>query len=139
QITVSENSISESSKTITITDDGEISESNSTSEFAKSRSKLSLHGIEVPSTLFPNSWNLKNNQVRIAWPFPLILVIDVCGKRDLDLNSPRTEIIMSDKWIDFEQELAFLICQSIANQVTKDYWKKLKEMFVEKTKSKTFL
>ncbi|WP_198319195.1 HD domain-containing protein [Arenibacter algicola] len=139
QITISENSISESSKTITITDDGDISESNSTSEFAKSRSRLSLHGIEVPSTLFPNSWDLKNNQVRIAWPFPFILVVDVCGTRDLDLNSPRTEIIMSDKWIDFEQELAFLICQSIANQVSTEYWNKLKEMFIDKNKNKTFL
>ena len=139
EITISENSISESSKSITITDDGEISESSLTSEFARSKSRLSLHGIEVPSTLFPNSWNMKSNQVKISWPFPLILVIDICGKRDLDLNSPRTEIIISDKWIDFEEELAFIICHEIAQKVSHEYWEVLKHIFGEKTKNETFL
>jgi len=139
EITISENSICESSKSITITDDGEISESSLTSEFARSKSRLSLHGIEVPSTLFPNSWNMKSNQVKISWPFPLILVIDICGKRDLDLNSPRTEIIISDKWIDFEEELAFIICHEIAQKVSHEYWEVLKHIFGEKTKNETFL
>ncbi|WP_271765929.1 HD domain-containing protein [Aquimarina algiphila] len=139
KITISENSISETSKTITINDKGEIDESQSHTDLVKSRSKLSLHGIEVPSTLFPNRWNLKNHQVRISWPFPLILFVDICGKRDLDLNSPRTEIIMSEKWIEFEEDIAFTICQKIANQVTKEYWTSLKEIFESMTENKIFL
>lgn len=139
EITISVNSISESSRSITITDDGDISESTSTSEFAQSKSRLSLHGIEVPSTLFPNLWSRKSNQVKISWPFPLILVIDICGKRDLDLNSPRTEILISEKWFDFEEELAFAICHEIAQEVSSDYWNKLKHIFVEESKNEIFL
>lgn len=138
-IRLSENSISESSKSITINDDGEINEESSSREFARSKSRLSLHGIEVPTSLFPETWRMKNNQVRLAWPFPLVLVVDICGNRDLDLNSSRTEIIMSEKWIDFEEQLAFLICSAIANSVTVDYWNELKLIFTERTKNDTFL
>ena len=138
-IRISENSISESSKSITIDDEGNIDESTSFTEFAKSKSRISLHGIEIPSTLFPESWRLKHNQVKIAWPFPLIIVVDICGERDLDLNSSRTEIIMSEKWINFEEKLAYLICSDIANSVDKDYWDELKNIFMEKTKNEIFL
>lgn len=138
-ITISENSIEESSKTITINDEGDIDESTSNSDLARSRSKISLHGIEVPSTLFPNRWNLKSHQVRISWPFPLILVIDVCGDRDLDLNSARTEIIMSEKWAEFEEELSYIICQNIANAVSNEYWTKLNKLLKSQTANKVFL
>jgi hypothetical protein len=138
-IRLSENSISESSKSITINDEGEIQEESSSKEFAHSKSRLSLHGIEVPTTLFPETWRMKANQVRLSWPFPLVIVVDICGNRDLDLNSSRTEIIMSEKWIDFEEELAFLICSSIANSVTSDYWNEIKIIFTERTKNETFL
>lgn len=136
---ISENSIEETSKSITINDDGDISEDSSARELAKSKSRLSLHGIEIPSTLFPRSWERKNNQVKVSWPFPLIIVVDICGNRDLDLNSPRTEIIMSEKWIDFEEELAFIICSGIANSVSSEYWEELKNIFTEQTKNETFL
>jgi hypothetical protein len=138
-IRISENSISESSKSITINDDGDINEDDSTSEFAKSKSRLSLHGIEIPSSLFPQSWRMKNNQVKISWPFPLLLVVDVCGQRDLDLNSPRTEIVMSEKWADFEEKLATLICLSLSKLVEPDYWERLKEIFKRNNKNEIFL
>jgi len=138
-IKLSENLISESSKTITINDKGEIQEEDSQKEFARSKSQTALHGIEVPTTLFPETWRMKNNQVRLAWPFPLIIVVDICGNRDLDLNSSRTEIIMSEKWIDFEEDLAFLICSEIANSVEIGYWDELRVIFTERTKNETFL
>lgn len=138
-ISLSENSISESSKSITINDEGDIKDSNSYSEFTRSKSRLSLHGIEIPSTLFPESWRRKNNQVKISWPFPLVLVVDIGGDNDLDLNSPRTEIIMSEKWIDFEEKLAFTICNEIAKQVTQEYWDELKEILIAKTKNELFI
>lgn len=138
-LAISENSIKENSKSITIDDDGEINENSSSSEYARSKSRISLHGIEIPTTLFPESWRMKPNQVKITWPFPLVLVIDICGKRDLDLNSPRTEILMSDKWINFEEEIAFQICNSIAENVSAEYWVEWKRIISEGNKNEPFL
>ena len=138
-LAISENSIKENSKSITIDDDGEINENSSSSEYARSKSRISLHGIEIPTTLFPESWRMKPNQVKITWPFPLVLVIDICGKRDLDLNSPRTEIIMSDKWINFEEEIAYQICNSIAENVSAEYWEVWKKIILEGNKNEQFL
>lgn len=138
-IQLAENSISESSKSITINDDGEINEGSTLSKFSRSNSRLSLHGIEVPSTLFPEPWIRKDNQVKISWPFPLVLVVDILGNRDLDLNSPRTEIIMSEKWIDFEEAIAFLICNNISNSVEIEYWNELKTILVSRTTNEAFL
>lgn len=138
-LTISENSIKEKSKTITINDEGEIKEDSSSSEYARSNSRISLHGIEIPTSLFPESWRRKPNQVRISWPFPLVLVIDICGNRDLDLNSSRTEIIMSEKWINFEEELAYQICNSIAENVSAEYWTEWKRIISEGNKNEQFL
>lgn len=138
-IRLSENSISESSKSITINDDGEINEESSSREFARSKSRLSLHGIEVPATLFPESWRRKDNQVKISWPFPLVLVVDICGNRDLDLNSSRTEIIMSENWVNFEEELAFNICSELKKSVSSDYWNRLKTILSNRTENELFL
>lgn len=133
------NSITQESNSITVNDDGGISKDSSTRDLAKSKSRLSLHGIEVPTTLFPESWRQKNNQVKISFPFPLILVVDICGNRDLDLNSSRTEVIISEKWFDFEEELSFIICSEIAKSVDVDYWNELKAIFKNKSKNETFL
>lgn len=138
-ITIDTNSIKEKASTISIDEDGDIHQSDSTSEYAKSRSRLSLHGIEIPSSLFPAAWTMKHNQVKLSWPFPLILVIDICGTRDLDMNSARTEIIMSEKWLDFEEELAFEVCNKIALSVNEEYWNTLKTIFMEKNKNENFL
>jgi len=136
---LAENKITQESTSITINDDGEIKEDSSTQQFASSKSLLSLHGIEVPATLFPNSWERKSNQVKISWPFPLLIVADICGNRDLDLNSSRTEIIMSDKWISFEEELAYHICNSIAENVSAEYWSEWKRIISEGNKNEQFL
>lgn len=135
---LAENKITQESKSITINDEGEIKEDSSTQQFASSKSRLSLHGIEVPTTLFPDFWAVKNNQVKISWSFPLIIVADICGNRDLDLNSSRTEIIMSEKWTTFEEELAFIICSEIAKATNAEYWNELKTI-LSKSKSEHFL
>ncbi len=138
-IRIEQNSIKESSKSITINDDGGINEGSSSSEFAQSQSRISLHGIEIPSSLFPPSWNRKYNQAKIEWPFPSILVVDICGNRDLDLNSARTEIIMSEKWIEFEEKLALLICTRLSELVELEYWTKLKLILTQNNKNKIFV
>jgi hypothetical protein len=57
---------------------------------------------------------------------------------DLDLNSARTQIIMSEKWQDFEGALAFEICSKISNSVSAEYWNKLVELLKENTKNSIF-
>jgi hypothetical protein len=138
-ISIFENSIQETSKSITINDNGEIKLSDSTTDFARSKSRISLHGIEIPTTLFPYSWDMKKNQVKISWPLPLIIVVDIYGKRDLDLNSSRTQILLTEKWLIFEEELAFQIFSKIASSVSITYWKKLKLLLVNSTKNDSFL
>ncbi|MCU1324356.1 MAG: metal dependent phosphohydrolase [Acidobacteriaceae bacterium] len=138
-ISLSGDHISLSTTSITINEDGEIEQSNSSSHLAKSQSRLSLHGIEVPSTMFPESWNIQRNQVKLDWPLPLLLVIDICGAMDLDLNSSRTQIIMSEKWIKFEEELAYAICLGISRCTTPDYWKTLKEILLNKSENEVFV
>lgn len=139
KMTLSGNVIYETSRSITINDDGEIKEDSSNKEFNRSNSRVSLHGIEVPTTLFPQSWRKKANQVHISWPLPLVIVVDISGARDLDLNSPRTEIIISEKWFDFEENLAFIICSEIAKSVSSTYWEELKEILIQKTDNEIFL
>lgn len=135
---ISENSIGQDSSSITVNDDGGISKDNSSRDLTKSKSRLSLHGIEVPTSLFKYSWEIYKNQARITWPFPLILVIDICGNRDLDLNSARTQIIISEKWIDFEEDLAFLVCNGLAKLVSTEYWNEFKEILAVDSKYDTF-
>jgi hypothetical protein len=65
----------------------------------------------------------------------LLLVVDICGKRDLDLNSSRTEIIMSEKWLDFEEELAFQICNAIAEKVSIEYWDEWKSIILNNSRN----
>lgn len=136
---LAENKITQESKSITINDEGEIKEDSSTQQFASSKSRLSLHGIEIPTTLFPELWRMKANQVKISWTFPLIIVVDICGRRDLDLNSSRTEIIMSEKWTNFEEELAYIISCEIAKATDAVYWSELKKILISHSKSEQFL
>lgn len=123
---------------ITIDEDGGIESSNSTTRLARSRSQLSLHGIEVPMSLFPDSWSVQKNQARLQWPLPLLLVVDVCGQMDLDLNSSRTQILMGDKWLNFEAALAYEVLSAIAEAVSDDYWKELRDVILKETKNEVF-
>ena len=82
---------------------------------------------------------MQKNQVKLSWPMPLLLVLDICGSNDLDLNSPRTQIIMSDKWLKFEESLSFEILTQIANSVTPAYWERLKEVLTSNTKNEIFI
>jgi molecular chaperone HtpG len=139
KIRLSENKIIEDSDSITINDEGEINEESSTRYLATSKSKISLHGIEVPTSLFPESWNMKANQVKLSFPFPLIIVVDISGHRDLDLNSSRTQIIMSDKWMDFEEALSYSLCLGIAKQTTKKYWNSLRKILSKASRNERFI
>lgn len=139
KIWIKENQIEEEGTSITINDDYEVITHNGTSSIAKSKSKLSLHGIEIPTTLFPERWYKKENQATLSFPFPILLLIDICGRRDLDLNSSRTEVIQGEKWDDFEQTLIKTICSELAKKMKPKEWRLLKEMFHKITKHQPFL
>lgn len=136
---ISSNEINESTTSITIDEDGGIEQSDSDSYLCTSISRLSLHGIEVPTTLFSGSWRMQKNQVKLDWPFPMVIVADVCGSMDLDLNSSRTQIIMSEKWQKLEEILAFEICSGIANSVSTEYWDNLSRLLHKNTKNEIFI
>ncbi len=131
--------ISLSTTSITIDEDGKIEQSNSSRHLAESQSRVSLHGIEIPSTLFPESWKRQKSQVRLDWPLPVLLVVDICGEADLDLNSSRMQIIMSQKWLDFEEKLAYEVFVRIAKLVTANYWNRLRAILLERSKNEAFL
>lgn len=136
-IELKNNEIKLYSTTITIDDDGNIDTDKSNRSLAESSSKLALHGIEVPTTLFPNSWSMQKQQVKIEWPFPMLLIIDICGNRELDLNSARNRIVLSDNWLKFEEDLAAFICDSIRKSVSDEYWAILQPI-LEKSNSIPF-
>jgi molecular chaperone HtpG len=138
RITIGENIISVVSKSISINDTGKITSYESSSDTSRSKSKLSLHGIEVPTNLFRYAFQTEKNQVRISWPFPLILVVDICGERDLDLNSSRMEILTSEKWVSLEEDLAYLIGKGISDQVTVEYWSELQRILLKSSKTDAF-
>ncbi len=138
-ISLSGKEISLNTTNITIDEDGGIDSSNSSSRLTHSKSRISLHGIEVPSSLFPESWSMQKNQVRLVWPLPILLVIDICGSMDLDLNSSRTQILMSEKWLKFEAKFAHEIFSAIMKSVTVEYWEKLKEILLGLSKNEIIL
>lgn len=138
-ISLSGKEISLNTTSITIDEDARIDSSESSNRLAQSKSRMSLHGIEIPSTLFPNSWAMQKNQVRLEWPFPILLVVDICGTMDLDLNSSRTQIIMSEKWLTFEALLAYEILSKLCRSVTKKYWHTLKSILLKQSRNEVFL
>lgn len=73
----------------------------------------------------------------LRWPIPILLIINVGGEFDLDLNSARNEIVYTDKWNKFEQKLSEIICAKIKENVNAEYWNKLFPI-LDKTKSENF-
>lgn len=137
-IRLSGKEISLNSTSISIDEDNKIDLSNSSSRLVRSESRISLHGIEVPSSLFPETWAMQKNQVILAWPLPILLVVDICGEMDLDLNSSRTQILMGDKWLQFEAALAYEILYTISLSVKENYWRELKDILLKESKNEVF-
>ena len=137
-IYLEENKITQKSTSITIDDDRNIKTSLSASTLAESVSRISLHGIEIPVSLFPERWRVQRNQVRIAWPFPMLLVVDVCDTRDIDLNSARNQILVSDKWLSFEERLCVLVATELKKQVSAEYWGEMRKLLLEASTNEVF-
>lgn len=98
----------------------------------ESKSAISLHGIELPFSLF-SKWDGDIYQrSKMHWPICVLLKINIAGKLDLNLNSARTEVLRDDKWFEFERVLSREILQKIREQVTPEYWSELKTWLIDK-------
>ena len=127
-IQLASNEIEMHSTSITIDDNGDIETDSSTRPIARSRSRIALHGIEVPTSLFSNRWETQRGQIRLNLPFPMLLIVDIIGSRDIDLNSSRNRIIMSDNWIRFEEDISEIICRRLRESLEMSYWESLVDL-----------
>lgn len=115
------NCITENSTSISVDEDGEIDTNTSWSERFKSKSALSIHGIEVPYNLFPDYSNRMSNAV-LKMPFPFSFRLDIGVNCDLNLNSARDQIIYDDKWLNFEENLYRVICRRLKGVLSESEW-----------------
>lgn len=91
----------------------------------KSEAEFAIHGISMPMELFPGSWKWDDQKTRLHVPFSMKIRLDVVGTRDLNLNTARNAVYYDEKWTDFAQTLYRVICESVRQQVSADYWDEL--------------
>jgi hypothetical protein len=122
------NCISENSTNISVDVNGDIDTNSSYSERFKSKSSLSIHGIEVPCNLFSDYANRQSKTV-LKIPFPFSFRLDIGQNSDLNLNSARDQIIYDEKWLFFEENLYSTICEQLLSILNPSDWELLKEIF----------
>ncbi|MBP6237203.1 MAG: ATP-binding protein [Saprospiraceae bacterium] len=130
------NRITKDSTNIDVTDDGQIGSNSSTSYIASSKGKFAIHGISYSGELFPN-YLTREKKTMLRWPLPMLIILNVGGTNDLDLNSARNEIIYNDKWNIFEQKLSQVICTQLKKLLDEPYWNKLSRI-LKQTKTENF-
>lgn len=128
------NCITETSTSISVDEDGEIDTNTSWSERFKSKSSLSIHGIEVPYNLFPNYSN-KMSKAVLNILFPFSFRLDIGVNSDLNLNSARDQIIYDEKWLTFEENLYQVICKRLKEQLSLSDWERLNEIIQKNGKN----
>lgn len=106
------NCITETSTSISVDEDGEIDTNTSWSERFKSKSSLSIHGIEVPYNLFPDYSNRMSKAV-LKIPFPFSFRLDIGVNSDLNLNSARDQIIYDEKWLTLKKTYIELFVEDL--------------------------
>lgn len=128
--------ITKSSQSIGLDGEGNIEQSTSFSTILGSKSSFSIHGIEFPNSLFPPHYYYRDTSKSVfRWPFPILLVLDLGGNSDLNLNSARTEIIYDNVWMEFERNLFKLICKELSSKLGKRKWSELKAIFSRRKES----
>lgn len=138
ELNYKENEIRKSTTSIGITDEGEIKQTSSYLILAESQSRISIHGITYPKSIFPTFYT-RDKKAMLRWEFPMLLVLDIGGTNDLDLNSARNEIIYNEKWDIFEQDLSYIICKGIYENVNIQYWNELQITLLKQSKSENFI
>ncbi|MGM0582767.1 MAG: HD domain-containing protein [Bacteroidota bacterium] len=137
KIELKENKIEKIGSIIEVDIDSGIDTRNSSDEIIRSQSRISIHGISFPAGIFPDNYFNRRKAV-LKWPLPMLIVVDVTGNNDLDLNSARTEIVFNKKWNDFEESLANLIFQRLKDKLDESYWNHLVETVVGASSSDNF-
>jgi len=124
------NCINENSKKLSVDVDGTIDTDDSNDEKCKSKSSLSIHGIEVPCNLFYDYTNSQSKTV-IKVPFPFSFRLDIGQNSDLNLNSARNQIIYDEKWLLFEENLYRAICKQLVSVLNSSDWGILKQIILK--------
>lgn len=106
-------------------------------DVAKSSSMLSIHGIDLPCSLFPNYTNY-NQKAVLKLPFSIRFRLDIGSNNDLNLNSARTQIIYDDVWLKFERQFIETVCVKWKSKVDKGEWEKIKKIFLRESKNDVF-
>jgi molecular chaperone HtpG len=103
----------------------------------QSKAKLSIHGIEFPNSIFPEYYD-RNKQTKIKWKLPMLMVLDITGENDIDLNSARTEMVFNEKWNKFEENLAYIVCRNLKSTMTPKQWNVLAEILINMDPTENF-
>lgn len=137
-ISYATNCIHKSSTSIEVDEDGDVNAHDSFRERCKSSSCLSIHGIDVPCSLFRNFTNWGQKAV-LELPIPIRFRLDIGSVNDLNLNSARTQVIYDEVWIAFERQFIETILSKIKETVPKSMWNTMKSIFGNSSKNEVFL
>ncbi|WFR58804.1 ATP-binding protein [Anaerocolumna sp. AGMB13025] len=137
-ISYATNCIHKSSTSIEVNEDGDVNAHDSFRERCKSSSCLSIHGIDVPCSLFRNFTNWGQKAV-LELPIPIRFRLDIGSVNDLNLNSARTQVIYDEVWIAFERQFIETILSKIKVTVPKSTWNTMKSIFGNSSKNEVFL
>lgn len=132
-ISYATNCIHKNSTQIEVNEDGEIESNHSFREIAKSKSVLSIHGIDVPCSLFSDYTNYGQKAV-LKFPFPITFRLDIGENNDLNLNSARTQIIYDDVWLNFEKQFFKVVCTKLQKKMDKVSWDEFKNIIINELK-----
>jgi hypothetical protein len=128
--------ISVNTTSISVDGEGVIGTNTSYSEKFKSKSSLSIHGIEVPCNLFSDYTNWQSKTI-IGMPFPFSFRLDIGQNGDLNLNTARDQIIYDEKWLLFEENLYRTICKQLVSILDPSDWEILRQI-IRKGDDSTF-
>jgi len=131
------NCIIEESTNISADEDGGVSAGSSYNERFKSKSALSVHGIDVPCKLFYDYFN-RDTKTLLEIPFPTSFRLDISGNNDLNLNSARNQIIYDDKWLAFETNFYRTVCKQLSATLKPTHWRALKKVMKQNSITKIF-
>ena len=65
----------------------------------------------------------------IQWPIQLLMLLDISGIYDLDLNSSRSEVLNTEKWNKVEEDLAYIFAKNIKTKIGDNSWVNLKGIY----------
>lgn len=137
-ISYATNCILKSSSSIEVDEDGDVNAHDSFREICKSSSCLSIHGIDVPYSLFRNYTNWGQKAV-LELPIPIRFRLDIGSVNDLNLNSARTQVIYDEVWSSFERQFIETVLSKIKEAVPKTIWNTMKSIFGNSSKNAVFL